>query len=238
MSTPCSNTNTVFLGSGSPYEAECKGSSHAGLHVCACTMFEKELHDIDLPPVGCAMQWQVNDGARRELAYPRSPDLVTVVSNLYDGILTSSLPPLSFFAGIFEDFSVSALDTSNITDAVGHDAGAELLEPREDVTPALEPDEAKPIPTLDSRPRLKMPSQTSFRKWWWCPTILLGADGLRNHFSEFGEVDVSTIVRDADGRSRSFAFLTFEDPASVNAVMIPEHLLDGKAIDPKRAIPR
>ncbi|KAH9040881.1 hypothetical protein EDB83DRAFT_2677625 [Lactarius deliciosus] len=64
------------------------------------------------------------------------------------------------------------------------------------------------------------------------------SDGLRNHFSEFGEVDACTIVRDADGRSRGFAFLTFEDPASINAVMIPEHLLDGKAIDPKRAIPR
>ncbi|KAH9040896.1 hypothetical protein EDB83DRAFT_2410509, partial [Lactarius deliciosus] len=41
--------------------------------------------------------------------------------------------------------------------------------------------------------------------------------GLRNHFSEFGEVDACTIVRDVDARSRSFAFLTFEDPAFVNA---------------------
>ena len=30
------------------------------------------------------------------------------------------------------------------------------------------------------------------------------------------------------GRSRCFAFLTFEDPASVNAVMVREHFLDGK----------
>ncbi|KAI9461994.1 hypothetical protein BJY52DRAFT_170214 [Lactarius psammicola] len=63
-------------------------------------------------------------------------------------------------------------------------------------------------------------------------------EGLRNYFSEFGKVDACTIVRDADGKSRGFAFLTFEDPASVNAVMIREHFLDGKAIDPKRAIPR
>ena len=81
---------------------------------------------------------------------------------------------------------------------------------------------------------------------------------MRNYFSEFGKVDACTIVRDADGKSRGFAFLTFEDPASVNAVMIREHFLDGKAvraptkrlrkmfsdirtptqIDPKRAIPR
>jgi RNA-binding protein Musashi len=39
-------------------------------------------------------------------------------------------------------------------------------------------------------------------------------------------------------QSRGFAFLTFADPASVNGVMSRSHILDGKAIDPKRAIPR
>ncbi|KAH7881848.1 RNA-binding domain-containing protein [Phlebopus sp. FC_14] len=63
-------------------------------------------------------------------------------------------------------------------------------------------------------------------------------DSLRNYFSQFGKVDACTIMRDAAGRSRCFAFLTFEDPASVNAVMVREHFLDGKIIDPKRAIPR
>ncbi|GLB33219.1 putative heterogeneous nuclear ribonucleoprotein hrp1 [Lyophyllum shimeji] len=61
---------------------------------------------------------------------------------------------------------------------------------------------------------------------------------LRDYFSQFGKVDACTIMRDAAGRSRCFAFLTFEDPASVNAVMVREHFLDGKIIDPKRAIPR
>ncbi|KZT23186.1 RNA-binding domain-containing protein [Neolentinus lepideus HHB14362 ss-1] len=61
---------------------------------------------------------------------------------------------------------------------------------------------------------------------------------LRNYFTQFGKVDACTIMRDAAGRSRCFAFLTFEDPASVNAVMVREHVLDGKIIDPKRAIPR
>ncbi|KAG6884919.1 hypothetical protein C0993_007286 [Termitomyces sp. T159_Od127] len=61
---------------------------------------------------------------------------------------------------------------------------------------------------------------------------------LRDYFSQFGKVDACTIMRDAAGRSRCFAFLTFEDPASVNAVMVREHVLDGKIIDPKRAIPR
>ncbi|KAI5887755.1 uncharacterized protein SCHCODRAFT_02638886 [Schizophyllum commune H4-8] len=63
-------------------------------------------------------------------------------------------------------------------------------------------------------------------------------EGLKNYFSEFGKVDAVTIMRDPNGRSRGFAFLTFEDPAAVNAVVVREHFLDGKAIDPKRAIPR
>ncbi|KAG9046667.1 hypothetical protein FS837_003869 [Tulasnella sp. UAMH 9824] len=63
-------------------------------------------------------------------------------------------------------------------------------------------------------------------------------ESLTNYFSKFGEVDACTIMRDGAGRSRGFAFLTFKDPASVNKVMVREHFLDGKIIDPKRAIPR
>ncbi|KAJ7477186.1 hnRNP A1-gamma isoform [Mycena galericulata] len=63
-------------------------------------------------------------------------------------------------------------------------------------------------------------------------------EGLRNYFSEFGKVDACTIMRDPSGTSRGFAFMTFEDPASVAAVLGRDHFLDGKAIDPKRAIPR
>ena len=55
-------------------------------------------------------------------------------------------------------------------------------------------------------------------------------ESLRNYFSQFGKVDACTIMRDAAGRSRCFAFLTFEDPASVNAVMVREHFLDGKIV--------
>ncbi|KAJ7725022.1 hnRNP A1-gamma isoform [Mycena metata] len=63
-------------------------------------------------------------------------------------------------------------------------------------------------------------------------------EGLRNYFSEFGKVDACTIMRDPSGTSRGFAFMTFEDPASVATVLGRDHVLDGKAIDPKRAIPR
>ncbi|KAJ7122887.1 hypothetical protein C8R44DRAFT_840689 [Mycena epipterygia] len=63
-------------------------------------------------------------------------------------------------------------------------------------------------------------------------------EGLRNYFSEFGKVDACTIMRDPSGTSRGFAFMTFEDPASVATVLGRDHVLDGKSIDPKRAIPR
>lgn len=33
------------------------------------------------------------------------------------------------------------------------------------------------------------------------------------------------------GRSRGFGFLTFKDPKCVNAVMVKEHILDGKIVD-------
>ncbi|QIW98760.1 hypothetical protein AMS68_004278 [Peltaster fructicola] len=62
---------------------------------------------------------------------------------------------------------------------------------------------------------------------------------LKEYFSQFGEVTECTVMRDgATGRSRGFGFLTFRDPKVVNVVMVKEHVLDGKLIDPKRAIPR
>lgn len=55
-------------------------------------------------------------------------------------------------------------------------------------------------------------------------------EGLRKYFEQFGKVEACTIMRDSTGRSRCFAFLTFEEPASVNAVMVREHYLDGKIV--------
>ena len=53
--------------------------------------------------------------------------------------------------------------------------------------------------------------------------IILDVDALWEFVSQAGKVDACTIMRDAAGRSRCFAFLTFEEPASVNAVMAREH---------------
>ncbi|KAI8938591.1 hypothetical protein NX059_004466 [Plenodomus lindquistii] len=64
-------------------------------------------------------------------------------------------------------------------------------------------------------------------------------ESLKGYFTQFGEVSECTVMRDsATGRSRGFGFLTFRDPKCVNIVMVKEHYLDGKIIDPKRAIPR
>ena len=45
-------------------------------------------------------------------------------------------------------------------------------------------------------------------------------DSLRRYFGQFGPVSSCTVMRDgSSGRSRGFAFVTFVDPKSVNAVM-------------------
>ncbi|CAO3668621.1 unnamed protein product [Umbelopsis ramanniana] len=62
---------------------------------------------------------------------------------------------------------------------------------------------------------------------------------LRDYFSKYGEVIDCVVMRDATtGKSRGFAFLTFADAHVVDEVASRSHQLDGKSIDPKRAIPR
>ena len=72
--------------------------------------------------------------------------------------------------------------------------------------------------------------------WLWAVVLnsfVMLPESLRKYFSQFGKVEACTIMRDSAGRSRCFAFLTFEDPQSVNAVMVREHFLDGKIVRPR-----
>ncbi|KAI8333069.1 hypothetical protein BC941DRAFT_435009 [Chlamydoabsidia padenii] len=65
-------------------------------------------------------------------------------------------------------------------------------------------------------------------------------DGLKDYFSKFGEVASCTVMRDpTTGQSRGFGFLTMVNPDDVEQVLKEnEHHLDGKKIDPKRAVSR
>jgi len=70
----------------------------------------------------------------------------------------------------------------------------------------------------------------------WETTI----DGLQRYFSRFGDVVDSVVMKNPDtGRSRGFGFVTFADPANVDAVLNSgPHQLDGRTIDPKPCNPR
>ncbi|KAG6826544.1 hypothetical protein H0H92_015412 [Tricholoma furcatifolium] len=73
------------------------------------------------------------------------------------------------------------------------------------------------------------------------PPLLCARDRRLLHVAaahRVSKVDACTIMRDPSGTSRGFAFLTFEDADAVNLVIGRDHVLDGKPIDPKRAIPR
>lgn len=62
-------------------------------------------------------------------------------------------------------------------------------------------------------------------------TLISRSESLRTYFEQYGKVTQSTIMRDAEsGRSRGFAFLTYESPASVTEVLSKEHYLDGKIV--------
>ncbi|RCH83221.1 hypothetical protein CU098_002559, partial [Rhizopus stolonifer] len=65
-------------------------------------------------------------------------------------------------------------------------------------------------------------------------------ESLRNYFSQFGPVVECIVMRDPlTQRSRGFGFLTMKENADVDKIVSQEHhYLDGKRIDPKRAIPR
>eukprot|EP01025_Chloroclados_australasicus_P039245 TRINITY_DN4053_c0_g1_i2.p1 TRINITY_DN4053_c0_g1~~TRINITY_DN4053_c0_g1_i2.p1 ORF type:complete len:503 (+),score=66.84 TRINITY_DN4053_c0_g1_i2:216-1724(+) len=53
------------------------------------------------------------------------------------------------------------------------------------------------------------------------------------HFTQFGEVEYAEIVRDRQGRSKGFGFVSFSDPNTVRIVLSTQHTLDHRRIEVK-----
>merc|ERR1712023_466086 len=64
-------------------------------------------------------------------------------------------------------------------------------------------------------------------------------EGLANYFKKFGElVDVALMKNKHTGQPRGFGFVKFRDSSVVDIVLQQDHLLDGRTVDVKRAVPR
>ncbi|KAJ4790650.1 RNA-binding (RRM/RBD/RNP motifs) family protein [Rhynchospora pubera] len=64
-------------------------------------------------------------------------------------------------------------------------------------------------------------------------------DRLREYFETFGEVVEAVIMRDrTTGRARGFGFVVFADPAVAEQVVMEKHMIDGRMVEAKKAVPR
>ncbi|KAE8659794.1 hypothetical protein F3Y22_tig00116962pilonHSYRG01098 [Hibiscus syriacus] len=64
-------------------------------------------------------------------------------------------------------------------------------------------------------------------------------DRLREYFETFGEVVEAVIMKDrTTGRARGFGFVVFADPAIAVRVIMKEHMIDGRNVEAKKAVPR
>ncbi|KAA8527037.1 hypothetical protein F0562_008734 [Nyssa sinensis] len=62
---------------------------------------------------------------------------------------------------------------------------------------------------------------------------------LKEYFSTYGEVVEAVIMRDRmTGRARGFGFVVFADPAVAERVVTEKHMIDGRTVEAKKAVPR
>ncbi|XP_054819557.1 heterogeneous nuclear ribonucleoprotein 1-like [Prosopis cineraria] len=62
---------------------------------------------------------------------------------------------------------------------------------------------------------------------------------LREYFGKYGEVIEAVIMRDrTTGRARGFGFVVFADPAVAERVILEKHMIDGRTVEAKKAVPR
>ncbi|KAK1378291.1 Heterogeneous nuclear ribonucleoprotein 1 [Heracleum sosnowskyi] len=64
-------------------------------------------------------------------------------------------------------------------------------------------------------------------------------DRLKEYFETFGEVVEAVIMKDrTTGRARGFGFVVFADPAVAERVVKEKHMIDGRTVEAKKAVPR
>ncbi|XP_010936617.1 heterogeneous nuclear ribonucleoprotein 1 [Elaeis guineensis] len=64
-------------------------------------------------------------------------------------------------------------------------------------------------------------------------------DRLRGYFESFGEVVEAVIMKDRNtGRARGFGFVVFADPTVAERVVKEKHMIDGRMVEAKKAVPR
>eukprot|EP00331_Platyophrya_macrostoma_P007158 CAMPEP_0176413200 /NCGR_PEP_ID=MMETSP0127-20121128/4569_1 /TAXON_ID=938130 /ORGANISM="Platyophrya macrostoma, Strain WH" /LENGTH=527 /DNA_ID=CAMNT_0017792959 /DNA_START=36 /DNA_END=1619 /DNA_ORIENTATION=+ len=62
---------------------------------------------------------------------------------------------------------------------------------------------------------------------------------MKRHFGQYGELIDCVIMQDKNtGKFRGFGFVTFRNPDVINNVLLETHVIDGKTIDCKKALPR
>ncbi|VAH44348.1 unnamed protein product [Triticum turgidum subsp. durum] len=64
-------------------------------------------------------------------------------------------------------------------------------------------------------------------------------DRLREYFGRFGEVTEAVIMRDRNtGRARGFGFIVFAEAGVAERVTMDKHMIDGRMVEAKKAVPR
>ncbi|KAF4381237.1 hypothetical protein G4B88_015503 [Cannabis sativa] len=62
---------------------------------------------------------------------------------------------------------------------------------------------------------------------------------LKEYFGNYGEVVEAVIMRDrATGRARGFGFVVFADPGVAERVIMDKHIIDGRTVEAKKAVPK
>ncbi|KAK9151381.1 hypothetical protein Syun_009690 [Stephania yunnanensis] len=62
---------------------------------------------------------------------------------------------------------------------------------------------------------------------------------LKEYFRNYGEVVEAVIMKDrTTGRARGFGFVMFTDPAVAERVAMERHMIDGRMVEAKKAVPR